>query len=56
MKLLAVALIVAAFKAMLTLPSSDGPSLAFFRLSVLLLAISGFLVTGDPGRHARAKE
>jgi len=55
-KVLVVALIVAAFKAMLTLPISDGPSLAFFCLSVLLLAISGFLVTGDLGRHARAKE
>jgi uncharacterized membrane protein YqhA len=46
-KVLVVALIVAAFKAMLTLPITDGPSLAFFSLSVLLLAISGFLVTGS---------
>ena len=45
--------IVAAFKAMLSLPINDGPSLAFFCLSVLLLAISGFLVTSDLGRHAK---
>jgi uncharacterized membrane protein YqhA len=51
-KVLVVALIVAAFKAMLTLPITDGPSLAFFSLSVLLLAISGFLVTGSIG-HGR---
>ncbi len=49
-KVLVVALIVSAFKAMLSLPISDGPSLAFFCLSVLLLAISGFLVTGDLGK------
>jgi uncharacterized membrane protein YqhA len=53
-KVLVVALIVAAFKAMLTLPISDGPSLAFFCLSVLLLAVSGFLVTGDMGRDRKA--
>ncbi len=52
-KVLVVALIVAAFKAMLSLPITDGPSLAFFCLSVLLLAISGFLVTSDLGRHRR---
>ncbi|MEB3321267.1 MAG: YqhA family protein [Synechococcaceae cyanobacterium] len=46
-KVLVVALIVAAFKAMLTLPIENGPSLAFFCLSVLLLAISGFLITGE---------
>jgi hypothetical protein len=49
-----VALIVAAFKAMLTLPINDGPSLAYFCLSVLLLAISGFLVTGGIGGHGRS--
>jgi uncharacterized membrane protein YqhA len=49
-KVLVVALIVGAFKAMLTLPITDGPSLAFFCLSVLLLALSGYLVTGD-GHH-----
>jgi uncharacterized membrane protein YqhA len=46
-KVLVVALIVSAFKAMLTLPIRDGASLAFFCLSVLLLALSGYLVTGD---------
>jgi uncharacterized membrane protein YqhA len=46
-KVLVVALIVAAFKAMLTLPINDGASLAFFCLSVLLLAVSGSLVTND---------
>jgi uncharacterized membrane protein YqhA len=46
-KVLVVALIVSAFKAMLTLPINDGPSLAFFSLSVLLLALSGYLVTGS---------
>lgn len=46
-KVLVVALIVSAFKAMLTLPIKDGSSLAFFCLSVLLLALSGYLVAGD---------
>ncbi len=49
-KVLVVALIVSAFKAMLSLTIVDGPSLAFFCLSVLLLAVSGFLVTGDLGK------
>lgn len=49
-KVLVVALIVAAFKAMLTLPIPDGASLAFFCLSVLLLALSGYLVTGEGGK------
>ena len=49
-KVLVVALIVSAFKAMLSLPIVDGPSLAYFSLSVLLLAISGFLVTGNLGK------
>lgn len=52
-KVLVVALIVSAFKAMLSLPIVDGPSLAFFCLSVLLLAVSGFLVTGDLGKHGK---
>jgi len=52
-KVLVVALIVSAFKAMLTLPITDGPSLAYFCLSVLLLAISGFLVTGAVGGHQK---
>jgi uncharacterized membrane protein YqhA len=46
-KVLVVALIVSAFKAMLTLPITDGASLALFCLSVFLLALSGFLVTGE---------
>jgi len=46
-KVLVVALIVSAFKAMLTLPIDTPASLAFFCLSVLLLALSGWLVTGD---------
>ncbi len=52
-KVLVVALIVSAFKAMLTLPITDGPSLAYFCLSLLLLALSGYLVTGEHG-HGRA--
>jgi uncharacterized membrane protein YqhA len=50
-KVLVVALIVSAFKAMLTLPINDGPSLAFFCLSVLLLSLSGYLVTGSGGKR-----
>ncbi|MEB3104398.1 MAG: YqhA family protein [Cyanobacteriota bacterium] len=46
-KVLVVALIVTAFKAMLTIPITDGVSLAFFCLSVFLLALSGYVVTGD---------
>lgn len=48
-KVLVVALIVSAFKAMLTLPISSPSSLAYFCLSVLLLALSGWLVAGDSG-------
>ena len=55
MKVLVVALIVSAFKAMLTLPMNDGPSLALFSLSVLLLAISGFLVTGGVSGHGKGR-
>lgn len=51
-KVLVVALIVSAFKAMLTLPIKDGPSLAFFCLSVLLLALSGYLVTASGGNRS----
>ena len=43
-KVLVVALIVSAFKAMLTLPIDSPSSLAFFCLSVLLLALSGWLM------------
>ena len=49
-KVLVVALIVSAFKAMLTMKISDGISLTYFCLSVLLLALSGYLVTGELGR------
>jgi len=55
-KVLVVALIVSAFKAMLTLPISDGPSLVYFCLGVLLLAISGFLVTGNLGKGSHDKK
>lgn len=54
-KVLVVALIVAAFKAMLALPIKDGPTLAFFCLSVLMLAVSGFLIAADFGGHGSAK-
>ncbi len=53
-KMLVVALIVSAFKAMLTLPIHDGPTLAIFRLAVLLLALSGYLVASDRGHHPPA--
>jgi uncharacterized membrane protein YqhA len=49
-KVLVVALIVSAFKAMLSLPIRDGSSLALFCLSVLLLALSGYLVAGEGHR------
>lgn len=54
-KVLVVALIVAAFKAMIELPIKDGTSLALFCLGVLLLAISGVLVTGDLGKHGKGQ-
>jgi uncharacterized membrane protein YqhA len=50
-KVLVVALIVSAFKAMLTLPIQDGPTLALFCLAVLLLALSGYVVANNPGHH-----
>ena len=53
-KVLVVALIVSAFKAMLTLPINDGPTLALFCLAVLLLALSGYLVASDRGHHPSA--
>ncbi len=53
-KVLVVALIVSAFKAMLTLPINDGPTLALFCLAVLLLALSGYLVASDRGHHPPA--
>lgn len=45
-KVLVVALIVSAFKAMITLPIETPMSLLLFSLSVLLLALSGWLVAG----------
>lgn len=45
-KVLVVALIVSAFKAMITLQIHSASELAFFCLSVLLLAFSGWLVAG----------
>ena len=53
-KVLVVALIVSAFKAMLTLPINDGPTLALFCLAVLLLALSGYLVANNRGHHPPA--
>lgn len=50
-KVLVVALIVSAFNSMLSLPIKGGPSLAFFCLSVLLLALNGYLVTDSSERH-----
>jgi len=49
-KVLVVALIVSAFKAMLTLPIASPSDLVLFCLSVLLLAFSGWLVAGDSHR------
>jgi len=54
-KVLVVALIVSAFKAMLGLTINDGPSLAYFCLAVLLLALSGYLVTGGSGAKSPSK-
>ena len=51
-KVLVVALIVTAFKFMLMMKVEDSQSLILFCLSVLLLALSGFLVTG----HANKKD
>ncbi len=47
MKVLVVALIVSAFKAMLALPITDGPSLGWFSFGVFMLALCGVLVTGE---------
>ncbi|MCX5942618.1 MAG: YqhA family protein [Cyanobacteria bacterium] len=48
-KVLVVALIVTAFKYMLTLKVDDGQSLLLFCTSVLVLALSGYLISGN--RH-----
>ena len=45
-KVIVVALIVSAFKAMLVLPIDSPTNLLIFSASVLLLALSAFLVTG----------
>jgi len=50
-KVLVVALIVTAFKYMLTLKVDDGQSLLLFCTSVLVLALSGFLISGH--RHQK---
>ena len=52
-KVLVVALIVSAFKAMLTLPIDSPASLSFFSLSVLLLALSGWLVTSHKAGYGK---
>ena len=55
-KVLVVALIVSAFKAMLTLPINTPTSLVLFCLSVLLLAFSGWLVAAEsPPRPAQRR-
>ena len=46
-KVLVVALIVTAFKSMMTLPISSPTSLCLFCVSVLLLALSGWLVAAE---------
>jgi uncharacterized membrane protein YqhA len=43
-KVLVIALVVFAFKAMLALPLSDGMSLLYYCISLLLLSLSSFLV------------
>ena len=50
--MIVVALIVAAFKAMLVFPIDNTSNLLVFSGSVLLLALSAWLVAGGPGhRH-----
>jgi uncharacterized membrane protein YqhA len=48
-KVLVVALIVSGFKSMISLPIEDGEAMLRFCVGVLLLAISGFLITFKPG-------
>ena len=55
-KVLVVALIVSAFKAMLTLTIDSPSSLALFCLSVLLLAFSGWLVASDHHGLGRSRK
>ena len=51
-KVIVVALIVAAFKAMLVFPISTTTNLLVFSGSVLLLALSAWLVAGGPGSRS----
>ena len=51
-KVIVVALIVAAFKAMLIFPINSTNNLLVFSGSVLLLALSAWLVAGGPGHKA----
>ena len=43
-KVLVVALLVFAFKSMLSLPITDGPSLVYYCVALLLLSLSAYLV------------
>lgn len=47
-KVLVVALIVSAFKAMISIPIKDVNSMIYFCFAVLLLALSGYLTTLKP--------
>ena len=51
-KVIVVALIVAAFKAMLVFPITSTTNLLVFSGSVLLLALSAWLVAGGPGSRS----
>ena len=51
-KVLVVALIVSAFKAMLVFPISSTTNLLVFSGSVLLLALSAWLMAGGPGSRS----
>ena len=48
-KVLVVALIVSGFKSMISLPIENGEAMLRFCVGVLLLAISGYLITFKPG-------
>ena len=50
-KVIVVALIVAAFKSMLIFPINDTTNLLVFSGSVLLLSLSAYLVAGGPNRR-----
>jgi uncharacterized membrane protein YqhA len=51
-KVLVVALIVSAFKAMISIPVKDVTTLFYFCGCVLLLALSGFLIALKPGKSS----